>query len=252
MSSMKVACTGAALGYERLEGSTGTLESPPLPLLGYRYISGPNEVTIYDLTHWGFEPREGAALNDVEPIIEAAREVPARRARDVYDQDSFAADLDLAINYVRSTVLDIVRDPKNAPQPTLTEGVTMANAMYGVCVALMLRQLGIDFEKHLDRVLSNARELLIAKNKAYGDSALNPVRIFSKASLKEQLLVRLDDKVSRLARGSAAGEDVAGDMLGYLLLVTIAEKREREASDPGTGIGVRAEPIAAHWRTEKS
>lgn len=72
------------------------------------------------------------------------------------------------------------------------------------------------------------REMLLKKNAAYGDSALAPVRIFSKASPVEQILVRLDDKLSRLARGSAAGEDVVLDLVGYLVLLRIAQRRERE------------------------
>ena len=61
-------------------------------------------------------------------------------------------------------------------------------------------------------------ELLLAKNDAYGNSALDPVRIFSRADPIEQLNVRLDDKLSRLARGDAAGKGVEWDILGYLLL----------------------------------
>jgi hypothetical protein len=68
------------------------------------------------------------------------------------------------------------------------------------------------------------KELLLEKNKAYGNSALDPVRVFSKASAEEQILVRLDDKLSRLKRGSAAGEDVIQDLLGYLVLLRIARK----------------------------
>ena len=64
-------------------------------------------------------------------------------------------------------------------------------------------------------VTGELRDLLLAKNDAYGNSALDPVRIFSRADPIEQLNVRLDDKLSRLARGDAAGE---WDILGYLLL----------------------------------
>ena len=67
-------------------------------------------------------------------------------------------------------------------------------------------------------------ELLVQKNNAYGDSALSPVRIFSKADSVEQIKVRLDDKLSRLARGSEAGEDVILDLMGYLVLLRIAQK----------------------------
>ena len=65
-------------------------------------------------------------------------------------------------------------------------------------------------------------KLLIEKNTAYGNSALDPVRIFSHAPLDEQLRVRIDDKLSRLQRGSAVGEDAVVDLAGYLILLLIA------------------------------
>jgi hypothetical protein len=67
---------------------------------------------------------------------------------------------------------------------------------------------------------------LVAKNTAYGDSALAPVRIFSRASSTEQLLVRIDDKLSRIQRTgleSPDGEDVILDLIGYLILLRIAQ-----------------------------
>lgn len=69
-------------------------------------------------------------------------------------------------------------------------------------------------------------DMLIEKNKAYGNSALNPVRIFSRADPVEQLRVRIDDKLSRLARGSDAGEDVIKDLIGYLVVLRLAMARE--------------------------
>lgn len=74
-------------------------------------------------------------------------------------------------------------------------------------------------------VCDSIKEMLLHKNEAYGNSALDPVRVFSKADPVEQIKVRLDDKLSRLARGSAAGEDVILDILGYLVLLRIAQKR---------------------------
>jgi len=72
-------------------------------------------------------------------------------------------------------------------------------------------------------------ELLLEKNKNYGDSALNPCRIFSKASAIEQILVRIDDKLSRIQRGAgllANDEDVLMDLIGYLVLLRVAMKRK--------------------------
>lgn len=65
------------------------------------------------------------------------------------------------------------------------------------------------------------KAMLLAKNAAYGNSALEPMRVFSKAPVDEQIRVRLDDKLSRLARGSAAGEDVEADIMGYLVLMRV-------------------------------
>ena len=68
-------------------------------------------------------------------------------------------------------------------------------------------------------------ELLLQKNKAYGDSALNPRRTFAKSDTVEQIRVRLDDKLNRLEKGQAAGEDPEWDLLGYLVLLRIAKRR---------------------------
>lgn len=81
------------------------------------------------------------------------------------------------------------------------------------------------FRDDVDAVLDAVSALLIAKNEAYGNSALDPVRIFSKVPTVEQILVRIDDKLSRLARGDNAGEDVEMDLLGYLVILRIARKR---------------------------
>jgi hypothetical protein len=70
--------------------------------------------------------------------------------------------------------------------------------------------------------------MLCEKNAAYGDSALDPLRVFSKADPVEQILVRIDDKLSRLKRGQAAGEDVERDLIGYLILLRIARRRQAE------------------------
>ena len=68
-------------------------------------------------------------------------------------------------------------------------------------------------------------DTLLQKNRAYGDSALDPVRVFSKANTEEQIRVRMDDKLSRLARGNADGEDVELDLMGYIVLMRIARAR---------------------------
>src|SRR5690606_42083023 len=82
------------------------------------------------------------------------------------------------------------------------------------------------FDRSLRAVLSEIQALLLKKNAAYGDSALTPVRAFSKSYSAEQIRVRIDDKLSRLMRGTEyENEDTVTDLLGYLILLKIAEKR---------------------------
>jgi hypothetical protein len=74
------------------------------------------------------------------------------------------------------------------------------------------------------QVCSELADLLVEKNRKYGDSALNPVRIFSKASATEQILVRLDDKLSRLRNQQPdEDEDVISDLMGYLVLLKVSQ-----------------------------
>ncbi len=80
-----------------------------------------------------------------------------------------------------------------------------------------------DVHLAIARVLEDVGNMLIEKNAQYGNSALDPVRIFSKANPSEQIRVRIDDKLSRLMRGAAAGEDTMMDLMGYLILLRVWE-----------------------------
>lgn len=85
------------------------------------------------------------------------------------------------------------------------------------------------FDERVRAVLDEIGTLLIEKNRAYGDSALNPVRIFSSSSTTEQLKVRIDDKLSRLARGTETErvpEDTLDDLIGYMVLLKLADGEE--------------------------
>lgn len=68
-------------------------------------------------------------------------------------------------------------------------------------------------------VCDEVKKMLIEKNAAYGNSAADPVRIFSKANAMEQINVRIDDKLSRIVRGSEyQDEDNELALIGYLIL----------------------------------
>lgn len=69
--------------------------------------------------------------------------------------------------------------------------------------------------------------MLLEKNRQYGDSALDPLRVFCCCDPVEQLNVRIDDKLSRIR--SAQGddqEDAELDLIGYLVLKRVALRRQ--------------------------
>ena len=82
-----------------------------------------------------------------------------------------------------------------------------------------------DAQQAIARVCDEVKTVLVEKNRSYGNAALDPVRIFSRAGPVEQLNVRIDDKLSRIARGSEyAGDDTELDLIGYLVLRRVARR----------------------------
>ncbi len=71
--------------------------------------------------------------------------------------------------------------------------------------------------------------MLLTKNEAYGSSAFDPISIFAKGSALDQIHCRIDDKLSRLARGHAIDDeslaDTVMDLAGYCVLELIARER---------------------------
>lgn len=71
--------------------------------------------------------------------------------------------------------------------------------------------------------------MLIEKNRKYGNSALEPIRIFSNTSAESQLLVRIDDKLSRIRnRQHDEDEDVVNDIIGYLILLKMLRIQNKQ------------------------
>ena len=76
------------------------------------------------------------------------------------------------------------------------------------------------------------RDLLLDKNQKYGDSALQPNRVFYKGDAVNSILIRLDDKIGRImanTENTPRINDVA-DIIGYCTLLLI-------------GMGVKPEDI---------
>lgn len=83
--------------------------------------------------------------------------------------------------------------------------------------------MSLDTQNNISKVCDEIKNMLIEKNKSYGDSAINPVRIFSKADSVEQIKVRIDDKISRISRGKEFyGDNDIDDLIGYLVLLKVS------------------------------
>ena len=79
-------------------------------------------------------------------------------------------------------------------------------------------------------ITESMRDLLLYKNQKYGDSALQPKRVFYKGDAVNSILIRLDDKIGRIMAHTESApriNDVA-DIIGYctLLLISMGVKPE--------------------------
>ena len=132
------------------------------------------------------------------------------------------------------------------PQPVVGQVYEYNEAISGESVGYYAKQIGWEweevindydlypegaglkvtqFERDVQPLLMDIQKMLVEKNIKYGNSALHPVRIFSKSDSTEQLMVRIDDKLSRIANSpDDEDEDVINDLIGYLVLLKMKLK----------------------------
>ena len=112
------------------------------------------------------------------------------------------------------------------------------------------------FSKKLDKKTKEITDLLKSKNKAYGNSALNPANIFSQANAIDSLCARIDDKLMRIKNKGIydATEDTVNDLIGYLMLLLMAiEDRDgdedyesfKETLEWGGHVNINGRPISS-------
>ena len=106
----------------------------------------------------------------------------------------------------------------------------------------------IDSQIAIAEVCDDIKQLLLKKNEQYGDSALYPIRILSGASPVEQILVRIDDKLNRIAQGGILedDEDVVSDLIGYFVLLKVALKNQQQNPYNRTNSRSNNVPITRH------
>ena len=88
----------------------------------------------------------------------------------------------------------------------------------------------MDTKEKIERIGAEIIGLLISKNADYGDSATNPVNIFSSGNAVDSLCARIDDKISRIKQKGIYDktEDSVKDLTGYLILLIIALRDQED------------------------
>lgn len=84
------------------------------------------------------------------------------------------------------------------------------------------RAEAFDARSAIARICDDLRDFLLAKNDSYGNSAFEPINIFSQLDAKEGILIRIDDKLKRIRNGQGyPGDNDLKDLTGYLILLMV-------------------------------
>jgi hypothetical protein len=83
-------------------------------------------------------------------------------------------------------------------------------------------------QRGIEQVLKSINEMLLEKNRRYGDSALKPLPIFDKIINNPDediavkgMLIRLSDKLKRVMNSSELRKNDVADLIGYLALICV-------------------------------
>ena len=95
-------------------------------------------------------------------------------------------------------------------------------------------------KQNITKTCDDIKALLLSKNEKYGDSALTPLGVFSKLNSAEAIKARIDDKLSRINNTGLhdADEDTLDDLIGYLLLLKIANRELNGANSATISIDI--------------
>ena len=78
-------------------------------------------------------------------------------------------------------------------------------------------------QQKIKSICDKLADLLVYKNKKYGNSAIEPTQIFYKGDNTNSILIRLDDKLSRIKNSQELRVNDICDTLGYLVLLLISK-----------------------------
>jgi len=87
-----------------------------------------------------------------------------------------------------------------------------------------------DTQRDMQHVLDSMKDLLIYKNNKYGNSALEPMDVFTRHVCNQNtaglnsILVRLDDKLKRIQNAEILRKNDISDLIGYLTLLCVDQE----------------------------
>lgn len=93
--------------------------------------------------------------------------------------------------------------------------------VYNLSSTIHIPMTSHDTQTDIIRLLDNLKEFLLEKNRRYGDSAIDPVLIFSNVSAGDQIKNRLDDKLSRIKHSDKLRKNDVADVMGYAVLLMV-------------------------------
>jgi len=149
----------------------------------------------------------------------------------------FAVYLPGGMRHIDMTLVDVVRvlkerldrtsgvepRPSSAPHRNLPTKQRVTSFRMDATIDAALKDAPLDAPAAVEilEVCLDLAVFLMRKNAAYGNSALQPLRIMSKANAEEQIRVRMDDKLNRMVQGKTDSEDPAQDFVGYWVLLRV-------------------------------
>lgn len=127
-----------------------------------------------------------------------------------------------------------VKVPKKGAVPPASESDITMDAVTGMNLADLMGQSPWGdlppTQQKIHEIMGAMKDLLLYKNQKYGDSAINPKKIFYKGDATNSILIRLDDKIGRVMSNTEEKprvNDVA-DIIGYCVLLLISMGVTRE------------------------
>jgi hypothetical protein len=79
------------------------------------------------------------------------------------------------------------------------------------------------FNELKNSILNSVSEVLIEKNRKYGNAALEPIGLFYKGDSTTSITIRIDDKISRVRNAEELRKNDMFDLLGYSILLGISQ-----------------------------